>query len=595
MSNASNFSNVLLNFIKDGEPVDAAVANRPLATLDQRTRYLLDLVKSLMIGQAIILPEQTVDADTVVGAPVYFNPDTQQFENAMAVSGYNSLTGRQYSLTAAISWGVVLHKYVATQADILVMGYAKLDISAALVAGETVTAGAYYLSTTNAGQLTSVPPPIAIPLLQNTGTGHVLVIPNWFDLFNGHTHLHFSLRPVPAGAHADPGVGNPHVITEADSSIEGWLPASNAIFNGLAPVGAVFGYNISANASLAASWPPLPPDSAVLYQDGLLLSSDETNSLVVFDEHGIWWMSDCYASVPFPPDINTTPETAADPYPVSESYGECPFPYAMRLELWFSKQEFSTDLNAVTSLTSDDPRLVFSAQQGPVVGHLDLSFMASQEDPGGYVAAKSLSAGGTVLNFGPVVTGFYAKSDNVTLNSEFEETLTIGGTPYTVYAGKVGIDVVTDDDREIFTELVRLDGVEEDYYLGVMYLDMPPTILSSVLVRLTVPLTSALTNPTLTLNLRIMGSVAGESATLSVSYAIITAANSPAALPGSFTGVTINTAVDYPSPYTYQDVQGTPFTVAAGDDVLVMIQRNAADGYTGDLGLLRISGILAAS
>jgi hypothetical protein len=65
-----------------------------------------------------------------------------------------------------------------------------------------------------------------------------------------------------------------HEITNADSSLPGWLPADDPIFKGTAPADAKFGYNIAAQSSIEKIWPPIPVEAAMMEMLHLSVFSD---------------------------------------------------------------------------------------------------------------------------------------------------------------------------------------------------------------------------------------------------------------------------------------------------------------------------------
>ena len=236
-------------------------------------------------------------------------------------------------------------------------------------------------------------------MLKSTGNGGVFVNPQWEDL-TGHTHFKFELQCIPAGDHVSPSGGR-HVITNADTEIEGWLPADHAIFEGNAPAGAVFGYNLSANGSLNNVWPPIPVNNAdVQWDKGLDVDQGYHSiplgeqGLVVLNRDGIWWMSDCYGDVPWPKDLNTSFSDS-----LSDSLNECPRDLSMRMLLWFVRSNFMTDGTVVTSLATNDERISITCQSDPTKAAdagalliaLNLSLTAEGDTTEGYLAFKEFN------------------------------------------------------------------------------------------------------------------------------------------------------------------------------------------------------------
>lgn len=583
----------LLRLIRDGEPVSAAIPNRPLRTLDERVRYMYELIQAAGIGSTLFMRQATVAATVNVGQPVYFNASTTQFEPALAVADTDLATGLLQLAASGQVWGVVHEKLASTKADVLLLGYAALDLTSALQSGETLTAGLYYLSAQTAGRLTATKPAAAIPVLRADGSGRVYVNPQWADPLLDHSHCHFALRPVPAGDHADPGIGGNHTITSEDTSVEGWLPAASSQFAGLAPAGATFGYNIGANAALAAVWPPVPIQSATLLQDGVQVPVGTTGK-VILDANGIWWMSDCYGQVPFPDMIVTTSGSE-----VSESSDTDPcYNYSMTLDLYFTRFSFLTSQTVVTNLTTSDSRVKITRQggtaaaaTGPLAINLDLSFGVGGNTETGYYAFKEFNSTTQTFTRGPVVTGLYAGGANVTLSGA-----TANSGTQSVYVGPVQISVSSDDDKELPVQLVRLDGAVEEYVEDVMYIGLPQNEETSFRSRIQVPETLALANPELTISLRVLGRVSGTLPALTVTWRAVPKPGSGTAenLPTADTSATLTYETASVTSNQYVTATTGTITVAAGDDILFTVTRGAGDGYAGDIGILRQAGIVAA-
>jgi len=591
----------LLQLIQNGEPVIAGVPNRPLAELGERTKYLLDAWNTASAGSAIFARGVTVNPATVVGSPVFWNNSTQQFDLGLSAVVVDSVSGLLETAPSAMVWGVVYTKASANLADVLLNGFAPLDITAALQTGETLQAGGYYLSYQTAGTLTSLKPPIAVPILRADGNGNVFVAPQWHDLLSEHTHLHFRLRPIPAGVVVPPASGQPQTIETPDPSIEGWLPADHPIFNGLAPARAVFGYNIAENKLLSNYWPPIPPEDAVLVQDGAELDRGP-DGIVIIDRNGIWWTSDCFGQAPWPVTFSSTLEELSE---WSESVGEPGSCYDALpwFDLYFTRYGFMTEQTVVTSLVSVDPRISVTCQNGVTpasVGALslalNLTFTEVDDMQTGPLAIKTFNATNQTLHTGPVATGLYALSSNVTLTGEATVTRAIEGTPRTLEYGAVGIDVATSTNRELFVELVRLDGAEEEYVQDVMYLGFPSGELTSIRCRIAIPETLDVATPQMTLNFRLLGLGVGTLPPLTLTYRRIPAATTLTALPVNDTALNLTVSATLTAPQEYIDVTSDPFAVEPGDDILFTLLRNGTtDAYPFEVGVLRQMGLITVA
>jgi len=269
-----------IKYIKEGEPVAPGTPNRPLQQLDQNIKYLKDIIDAAHLGSTVYAREQTVESTLEVGMPVYWNTSNGRFEAAIAKTETDPFTGYVRASPASEVWGIIALKHEAKNADILLFGYAPIDIKAATDSSGVVPAGTYYLSGVNEGKLILQKPAITAPVLRADGSGNVFVNPSFVDFLDNHQHFKFDLLMEPAGTTFPPYVGfqtggyrpdrsspspvnNPvvHTIGNADSSLRGWLPADDAVFEGNAPDGAKFGYNLSAEPQLDNLFPPIPLES----------------------------------------------------------------------------------------------------------------------------------------------------------------------------------------------------------------------------------------------------------------------------------------------------------------------------------------------
>jgi sugar lactone lactonase YvrE len=305
----------LVRFIIDGDPVNQGTINTALRDIDNNTRYLKEVFEAATLGSTVFARNVTVETDAAKGMPVYYNVSNSRFERAKAASAVDS-SGQIVTADSGHVWGIVYKKHTSTSADLLLTGYADLDISAAV--DGSVTAGLYYLSSSSPGKLVKQIPPVTVKVLQTDASGKVFVNPTFSDLLTDHTHHKVELLSRPAGDHKPPVSSGAHSILEPstgwDTTVEGWLPASHTIFNDTpAPTGAKFGYNIQANSQLDSIWPPTPVENAYIEWDrggetfsGLAGISQGDDSLVILDDNGIWWMTDCHDTVPWSKDYNTT-------------------------------------------------------------------------------------------------------------------------------------------------------------------------------------------------------------------------------------------------------------------------------------------------
>lgn len=599
-----------IKYIKDGEPVSAGTANRPTQQLDQNIRYLWDIIQAANLGSTVYARSQTIKSDLQVGQPVYFNASTARFEKAYATTVNDSVTGYLTISDQAQVWGIVAVKHNATLADILLFGLADIDISQAIGTevnpDGSVPAATWYLSGSSSGQLTKQSPPVTIPVCKTTANGMVFVNPSFVDFLENHRHYVFDLEMLPAGDVSPPVVGGTHSIINADSTQVGWLPADDAIFNGLAPAGAFFGYNISQDSNLYNAFPPVPLQSVcVLMQRPSIwdVNSERTayaqqlnSDTIVVDRNGIWWMTDCYDQVPWPTDLDTASSA-------SISYSNCdPASKQYSLKLYYVRVSAATDNTLVSSLTSLDPRLSVlcngvPATTGDLQLDLDLNLMIGLTNVSGYNVLKTFNPATSTFDSGPVLEGVYTTSSNVLLTSSYSK---VDGSGNTVHYGPVGIGVLNQATQELSSQLVRLDGVTEENF-PVLYLGMPDSITTSYVVKFEVPSDSP-SGSVFQLRLRILGRAAGTLPQLTAQYYIagrpVDGLNTPLTITQSYSNLTITTVATTSASNQAVEATSTAISVTAGDIIYIKVQRTpsaVSDTYSGELGIMQQVGILTST
>lgn len=603
---AGGFTN-LIDLIQDQQPVRAATPNRPLSQLQGNIQYLKDLLETALLGQAIIAREVTVASGVEVGQPVYFSTSTQQYE--LALGGVENDPTTNFLRTAARAnvVAIVYRKLNATKADLLIGGIAEVDLSAAI--SGTIAPGIYYLSNATPGSLTSVLPPAAVPVLQviqegsTADTWQVILRTQFRDFLENHRHYSYELTAHPSGDHSNPGTGNRHTIGSPNASVEGWLPASHTSFGGLAPAGAKFGYNIAASG-LASIWPPVPTSSAAVYMarqeqtDEPLRGAELlTDDHVVIDENGIWWMSDCYNEVPWPTTLNTGTEESVS---VSTDPTDCPLIDSVRLFLQWTQSSIFTGQSAVLSLTGrEGSGLTFycrNTDQEKSVGHLeadfDLSTLLNATDQTGHIVFKTLEDG--KFNRGPVVESIKSNSPSIGLSSN----VTIGddGKAYGNVELTANIDITN---AEFGIDLVRFDGVEEEYYEKTLGIGFPESRAASFRAKCTIPSEIDFPSGTkLKFRFRILARATDviPSDVFLLRYRRIPAPSAlltVATLPTTDITLALDTGLSV-NEDEYFDVESASFTIAAGDQILFTLSRAAPDAFAGELHILGMRGIPVA-
>lgn len=598
----------IVRLVTDGDPVSAGVTNRGPITLDQNVKAVRDMLIAAMMGQTLFARDCVIETALKPGMPVYYNDNTAQFERALGTVATDPSTGAFTMSPSSIVWGIVFSKSASNVADVLLHGVADIDMSQA-IDGDPVGGAIYYLSNAVAGKLVRQQPPVGIAVLQigpavDAHKRTVYVNSRFQDLLDGHRHYKFPLVAAPAGNVTPPAVGENHVITSPDSSHEGWLPASHAVFDGKAPAGAKFGYNLSAS-KLGPLWPPQPVEGAYLewskgVDHNILSMGVPTGAgqLVILDRHGIWWMSNCYDDVPWATDFDTSGSLSD-----SGSLPDCPRQLVPQLSLWFSKPVFSGSGTWVSQLAVTPrsgliltcPDTGEAATTGPLLLDFDSSFLLEDTNVAGYQVVKTLD--GKRLVRGPVVSGLRPGSNNVVLT---------GGAAFGTNGTRVGPLTITVDQgldgREVDVDIARLQGVDEEFFEGVIALGFAADRLATIRGRIQIPAVldlplaaqmkfrlwvvnrSNLTVPAelFTMSYRRIGQ---PSALLSpVNLPLNAAEVALAAIPAADVPVT---AVNQ-----YFAMETESFTIAAGETILFSLSRAGnTDGFNSDVHLLRMRGI----
>lgn len=352
-----------IKHINPGEPVQADIVNRPDRTLQERTDYLKDRLDASELGRAIFEHDATVAPEVLPGQPVYWNWAASRYEPAVVAVELDETTQVFTVQPSSDCVGMCYEKKAADRADIVLRGlviFKNLDNSI----GETVAPGKYYLSAVTPGKLSKQKPPVTVVVCHVQGPRdncsdelRVIVMPQARDYIEEHTHYRFDLVPRPAGVNtlvADDDGRLRHTITDPNPELQGWLPADHAVFNGKAPAGAVFGYNIQKHAAVANVWPPIPIQSVSMIWDkgenqlGATEIPLGARGLAICDVNGIWWMSDCQADVPWPAEYTAN-------YNAGDGLGaECPRNEVMRVVVIYLRMLLGNDRNVVTSLVADE-------------------------------------------------------------------------------------------------------------------------------------------------------------------------------------------------------------------------------------------------
>jgi hypothetical protein len=599
--------------VRPGESVTAGVTSRSTRALEQRSTYLKDRLDAIEQGRALIDADVTLSSDVLVGTPVYWNSTNMRYEPALAATTLAQDGSLEFS-TSAFCVGICTDKSTSTSGSITLFGLATIPTLSN--ATTDTTPGLYYISSINAGKLTRARPQVAIPACYVLGAKDacdtnvtILVLPQFGSFFDDHIHYRFVLDPVPAGtAELTDGV---YTIVDADANLPGWLPADHAVFNGTAPVGAYFGYNLNYDSKLAGVWPPVPLSGATLIWDkadafmGRIVSTAGVNRQAIINANGIWWMSNCEDSVPFVPDYVSSSASSAS----SASSQGCPIVESMHLTLWFTHMLFVTNQTVVRSLLSRSPLITITDcnNQAAITGDLELDFnlglLVQDTDLVGGEVMKTINTAGNIER-GWVAEGIIAGNEEVEISSTHQRYLDPDdATTDVVHQGIVTVQFASNlAERDIAPQIVYLNDALERDYNNITYLAFPSGRDCEVRMRINVPPAGLPANPVMLIRSQIFGLATGPFSDMTASYRIIDRADvTTQPIAGS------TTALSFSSPMStvtaslpalqVKEIETDEFSITAGCTVFITFTRAAAatPAYSSEIGFMRIGGIIRSA
>jgi hypothetical protein len=556
-----------VHLLTDGDPVSASETNKPTQDLTQRTQHLKEVLDALEAGQLLRMTNAVLQSGMVVGTPLYLDTDNV-FKPALAAIADDTVGG----LTAGSGYvfGILLALDTATSGTVALSGRISsiTEVQWAAVMEDAVFApGHYFLSSEDEGKISLEPGPLAIYVGQALPDGTFLAKPAP-PVYGSHTHFQFDLVGDPAGTVVDPSVGNPHLVNTPNTAVRGWLPAAAPYFPTIQiPAGAKFGYNIQHpdEAELRASFPPIPLEGVSFDQGGAILDS----GTIVVNQFGIWWMTDDYGTAPWPVD-----------YSVSLT--------AEVVQFWFSRLLFATS-NAVVTRLEKHPQSVLDIQyvnasgqpasSGRLLAKVTDVLPNLNDTDEGALGLKSVSAG--KHRRGPVVSRIIPGA-GVTINAA-------NGTATEGYYGPMTLSVTNSDALQGNADLVDLANARQDSINGIQVITLAAGRTSNPIFNLEV---SRLAPPTATLRLKpwLYSSLTGTvPAGVTIDYRIVAPSSTNAALPTSWTSLaTLAGRAVVAGQAAEFDVTPDIANVPAGAIVQVRINRLSTDGFTGNLGFLRL-------
>jgi hypothetical protein len=609
----------LVKFIVDGEDVKATVANRAPQSNTNRTQYLYERLQSIAAGEALFLHYQKIESDAAPGDLVYFDESYNGYKKALAAVEFNQTAGWYTMADSSFVVGMVYSKTATETGHILTAGTLRdFDLSNAIIGGDATIPGAYYLSMQVAGKLTLQKPAVSLYMLYNRGDGTFHFIPTPRNVLEDHIHYKFELYAKPAGEAncIVRGDGQVHQVVDPDPDQTGWLPADHPVFQGAAPDGAKFGYNLAKHPELQQVWPPNPNGSCYIEQNGtgVPLNTEERPTVIV-DCANMWWMEDCYGNAPWAPNYpgceSSSSSQSFEPESSSsgEPYYECHTPWQYlglddtwldekRLTLWYSKMVYKDDPNVVTELSplseTTPVRYVdcdgLEASAGKLFTTLDLGLLDIVAPVSGIEVVKGFAA--DQIQKGPAVIGLKA-GPGAEIEGVGTENVDWEVDDEGLYHGdlQVQLEDTTGDPKEYQVTLVALNDVLEDYDNAnqFFYLAFPAGRTSGVRGRVEIPRLGLSTPLKMRLWCWFVGRSAGAIPTLTATYRRYPEPSGTPVLPttdsnigtGSWTpGITL-AAGEYAQAYTDW------FTVVMGDTVDFTLEWDGTSGPTDGFGIMR--------
>jgi hypothetical protein len=626
---ASRFQSV--RHVQPNSPVSAENTSQSTRELEARTNQLQDQLDGVSAGMLLQLAQRAVTAGVLEGTAVYWDSVNSVFTPAIAGAEHDADTGTYVATASSDVLGVCLQKEDASTGTIVFAGFAEMTPAQVVnLFGTGATPGRYYLSASAAGKLTKQRPGVTVAVAYLLGPSSacdvnswVYILPQHRNFLEDHVHYSIELTAAPAGTHTPPDTGESHTITDADADLPGWLPASDESFNGTAPAGAVFGYNIAADSALSLVWPPLPASSAALeiLRPGAVDVEEISgfvrvpDNFVRIDLNGIWWMTDCYNQVPWSSAYNSYSGDSSS----SSAAEDCPVTPPVRLTLTFLRMLAITDKTVVTSLqaAAGEPLEFLDvngdvATTGDLYAKLNLALIiAADEEYGGQVL-KGISSNGTQFTQGWATEGIISVSEAIILSSTHSRATNpdddISEDNPEVHQGLVTIDFLADGgDRELQPQLTKLTDTLEREHKGVLYLGFPSGRTSSAKFSIVIPDRGLPAGDLqMSIRTRVFGRVAGVLPEITMSYyrIIRPTTNTPTVITAT------QTAFDYDVVTPSDDVDGAgtdlaadnvievesePFAVATGDTIFITVQRasDAAPAFAGDFALVRLIGVVS--
>jgi hypothetical protein len=582
-----NIPDVLLSShpVMDGEPIDAATTNRLPQVNARNTASIHDLIKKFRDLSGEYLWQMPITSDVRIGDFVYFDAHSRLFDRG---STKFTLAGQHVTeAECAQVWGVVID-IRNDKGDICTSGLCTFHPTTDIFT-KSCTPGIRYLGD-NGGVLEEASFPYkCVGFLVNvrqSGEVQFFVHPHLSADPRTHQHRSYALSAAPAGDWFSEVVD----ITNTDINLPGWLPANHAIFEGKAPVNAVYGYN--PHFLKGCGWPIKNPSTACLQwqraASRVPLLATVPSELYHLDDRTIWWFSDTIlpwdAGVDYKSGIATVP---------GEQIG-----YAHRMWLSVTNTGYDLSSTVVTTLRTNKSGGLYIRQypyggqavSGDLEIGLDLTFGEEIVPDGLGFAVGEIK--NHLLRKTPVVSKVRVNSRVLRVQSQhFDGNYHHGALTLSDPTGVMG--------TEVPIEATHLTGVEEVLVADAVGLAFHQDRPSSLLTQLLVPYDNLFTTTALSVRLGLLTMRPGniQADILRLSYRII---KNPSGLNKAVSAFPVqemsplacNCSLKNAAAHGYFVVESEKIPVSPGDIFIVKIERRPPDGFLDRLVLLRKSGLL---
>jgi len=172
-----------IKHVAPGDPVAAEVTSQPTRAIELRLKQLQEISSSASgNSNRLVIPNVRIASSVALYNTVYFDPNTDQFEQGLAGVTVKSDT---FTLNpSAVAVGIVVARKSSTVADVMVGGFDTLDttkLTALLETGEIFQPGVpLYLSAREPGKLTRFAPNFKVQVAL-TSDSHFIVNPVYSD------------------------------------------------------------------------------------------------------------------------------------------------------------------------------------------------------------------------------------------------------------------------------------------------------------------------------------------------------------------------------------------------------------------------------